>query len=372
MFGISPKHYLEDIEKPDSPIIKNPSPKIHRIVSKDVYTQEYGDCAAFASARVLCKWIRTHNPQFFSGYDIPTAIESLNNKYMDPSLFYNFDTKSSNGKVPGFTTSFISASQYMNTCLFMLFYSKIVKQFGCDGSYEGELLKYIITQINSKPKIDNFIATCTIDPLYCEQIEPVLVQNIHTNMVGKLYLMSQSIKSLIFSSYPFRKHTNPNEHLAKSRQKIKSYFTQFFNIIRKNIKKSNYLTLSCDVILFLGKLDDNNKQLINQDLLDIYDTMDEHQRDNRRHAITIVDYDYSNPKNRQITIKNSWGQHYGMIMTIYESELSSPMLYSFYNPILLDLCWIESKPGASRKAKSVPTPESRRFRYTAKSNTHSY
>ena len=73
MFGISPKYYLEDIEKQDSPIIKNPSPKIHRIVSKDVYTQEYGDsqergdCAAFASARVLCKWIRTHNPQFFSG-----------------------------------------------------------------------------------------------------------------------------------------------------------------------------------------------------------------------------------------------------------------------------------------------------------------
>ena len=44
MFGISPKYYLEDIEKPDSPIIKNPSPKIHRIVSKDVYTRIWRLC----------------------------------------------------------------------------------------------------------------------------------------------------------------------------------------------------------------------------------------------------------------------------------------------------------------------------------------
>lgn len=371
MFGISPSYYLEDITESNSPII-NPSPKIHGIVSKDVYKQEHGDCAAFASARVLCKWVRTHNPQFFSNYDdIPD--ESVNDKYMDPTLFYNYETNSSNGIVPDFNTS-VSDSQYTNICLFMLFYSKIVKQFGCEGSYEGDLLKYIITQISSKSKIDNFIATCTIDPLYCQHIEPVLVQNIDTNMIGKRYEMPRSIKGLILTNYLFRKNTEPNKHLAGSRQKLKSFFTQFFNIIRKNIKKSNYLTLSCDGILFLGKINqlDNNKQLTNQDILDIYDSMDEQQQDYRGHAVTIVDYDYSNPKNRQILIKNSWGKHNGMIMTIYESELSSPMLYAINDPILLAICWIESKPGSSRKAKSVPISESRRLRHTAKSNKHSY
>jgi hypothetical protein len=362
---------LDDEIKSNSPILINPSPKVHRIISKDVYTQEYGDCFAFASARVLCKWIRTHNPEIFGNYDILNTIQTLHDRYMDPSLFYNYETKSSNGKVSGFTPYFINSKQYMNTCLFMLFYSKIVKQFGCDGGYEGNSLKYIISQIDTKSNINNFVSDCTIDPIYCQHSKTLLIQNIRTNMIAKHFVMSQEIKNLIFSNYIFRNdkdEDNPNEYFINLR-KVKLFFTQFFNIIRKNIKKSNYLTFGCDTILLYSKVQNNN-ELTNKELLATYKYMKPNDKENRGHVVTIVNYDYSNPKNRQITIKNSWGQHKNMYMNIYESELSSPMLYYLGEYTLLELCWIETKQPytSSRKIKSVPTHKHQN--QTVKYNTY--
>jgi hypothetical protein len=346
---------------PNSSINSQESPvtlpyRLKREVSIDAYNQQFSDCYGYAFARLLCKWIRVHNPQVFSEYDTLSKNKQLNNKFMDTSLFYNATNKKSTGSVENFNTVFITQptkfdiisklnptlihpEQYLNTCLFMIFYSKIVENFGCNGYNINLVFEYILSQIQTKRNIKKLLANCPIAPQYCSAVENILLNNLKSNMKPDMYGINP------FERYAI--HSVARRDLKKN-PKIKSFFKKFYDIIRENIDRSNYVLFDCCELLFQCKSGNETHQVTYEEL-----ETKIRARGNRPilgHIVTIVDYNYDNPKNRKFIIKNSWGPD-TPFMIIYENELLHANLYLFDN--LLELLWIESGSKLRSKTKSL-------------------
>ena len=342
-------------------------------ISIDAYTQHFGDCYGYAFARLLCKWIRVHNPRVFREYDtLSNEILNLNNKFMDTSLFYNADANKSMGLVKGFDTTFIIKNdafehisklnptlihpeQYLNTCLFMIFYSKIVENFGCNGYDSSIVFKYILSQIQTKRGIKELLEKCPIAPQYCGAVEHILLANLKSNMKPYKYEMGPAERIILLNTEPCIVKTNPT---------LKSFFNTFYDIISKNIDRSNYILFGCCELLFQCKNGNIVRKVTYKDLAVQARTL---RRKIEGHIVTIVDYNYDNPKNRKIVIKNSWGQN-EPVMIIYESELLHANLYFYGN--LLELLWIESGSKLRSKTKSLnngrvkPKSKSKKVRHS--------
>lgn len=330
---------------------------LKRKVSIDAYNQQFSDCYGYAFARLLCKWIRVHNSQVFSEYDTLGKVKQLNNNFMDTSLFYNATDKKSTGLVKGFDTTFIIKNdafehisklnpnlihpeQYLNTCLFMIFYSKIVEKFGCNGYDSIFVFEYIISQIHTKNGIKKLLENCPIDPQYCSAIKNILLNNLKSNMKPYVYEMNSIERTILL---------NTKKSIVKIHPTIKSFFYKFYDIIRENIDQSNYVLFRCCGLLFQCKTGNETRQVTYKEIADKILERDKLKIPIGGHIVTIVDYNYDNPKNRKFIIKNSWGSD-TPFMIIYENELLHANLYLF--DTLLDLLWIEGSKMRS-KTKSL-------------------
>ena len=104
------------------------------------------------------------------------------------------------------------------------------------------------------------------------------------------------------------------------------------NVITQK-KYNNYVSLLCNVVLFKAKKEYGlNTEISFSNLEDCFKRLDpNNNREN--HMVTIVDYNYDDPNNRQITIKNTWSI-LEPTMIIYEKELCNSIIINLDNTLV--------------------------------------
>jgi len=338
--------------------------KLSRTISLNITHQQDGDCFAHAISRVLVKAYRKLYPNELS-FKRPELSVSEDPKdrcvslYNIPNAFYKCEG-TSNECYPVSMKSIekkCTDTETLNLLLYMHFWSTIVNKFGCNGAF---------------PSIAFYFFTHPMMLYNLEEAEHGIDCNLQLPMCNKLQTFFKIVKRKkyppqvlipysfrynfhILSTYNFINISKNNEHginIEYSDRSIcnpvieKIFFKKgdlrkiqnvnyapgkypnpckmFFEKIEYILKKSLYLVLTGAASFFQWKADNPKKIYTGQDVI----------LPHEGHCVTIVGYDYSDPSNKMLQIKNSWGigiqgHQYEVIddkvvvttMNIYESEM---------------------------------------------------
>jgi len=275
-----------------APVVKPKSPPLRK-VSLNIAKQKYGDCFAHTISRILVKYFRTIFPE-----ELELRDEKCFAFYLDTTAFYDCKAESCGQRL---TLKDLQAAcgsdnpnEMNNLILYMFFYSLCVKLFGCKGYVTYNALSHILYGVLYNPAVLNmYLDHCLLLPELCEQIRGLL-----NRFCDNLQTLSFNLCKVVVFYYVDDREL-------------------FWELIKDVIDANMYLGFGIPIYLLNLKT-----QKINS----------------RAHAVTIVDYDYSNPSERYFTIKNSKGESYREI-NITESDLEQPLkndttplrIYFIYN-----------------------------------------
>lgn len=342
--------------------------KLTRSISLNVATQKRGDCFAHACARVILKAFRTLYPEQLNFKRPESDGKICLSFYDDPLKFFNCDEKSfmeSATFMMGLSThtkcSMITVKELdvcdetekLNLLLYMLFWSMIVKKFGCHGGKPIFALQYVIYDIlyttsDVTFNTDVIIQSCFFDPELCKIIRDFFERIRITHMLQPTILAFNPLSS---SNYPVFVCNEPTilidpldpikqcslddtpyyRYIELAEGYYPNFNILFYDTIQYNIDHGFYAVLSAPGEFYVWKTMNPDSMLT--DSVSEFGTV---------HSVTIVDYDYTDMSNKIIFIKNSWGDP--KLIPIYESELfilckSSPITMSGF-----DVHVFEGKP----------------------------
>ena len=371
----------DNVSSDSSESISPASPhRLTRAISTDSKVQRFNDCFAYSIGRILCKWIRVHNSKFFPNFD---ENDTRLSDAFPVERFYESTTKTSLGETPDIISFIeengITKSVYLNHCLFILFYSVIVREVGCDNAIIGVAFMYIIEQIKTEQSVRMLMQNCPIYKDYCDICLDVLLHNVKSGInsviaiepINNIYTIINTIpikvtptssSSVVASDKTYvnsqiRDYTtdyyywkkdpeNDNEPTYTGyswKDKYINLFNRYVNLFFEHIKQNinifhNYLSLTCNTALFNAKRSlGQETELSIKDIIkyaQLADDANPSKLNEYNHTVTIVGYNYDNPKNRQIIIKNTWSKD-NPIMIIYEGELFNPIMFRNSNYVAL-------------------------------------
>ena len=340
--------------------------RLTRAISADSKVQQFNDCFAYSIGRILCKWIRNHNPTFFPNFDendtrlsdafpVYFFFEATEGSSVGEDLSVNLFIKTHN----------IPKSSYLNHCLFVLIYSVIVRQFGCDYSNIYDAFEYIIGVLNTKQSVHSLIKEiCPIYQDYCDICLDVLLHNVNSGMELFYFKFLNNDKNTIDEYNEIKNKPIHSQIFGMATRDVYYSINQMYANIKNVItqkKYNNYVSLLCNVVLFKAKKEYGlNTEISFSNLEDCFKRL-ESNNNRLNHMVTIVDYNYDDPNNRQITIKNTWSI-LEPTMIIYEKELCNSIIINLDNTIALygivratkESDWVsieESKTNKTRRRK---------------------
>jgi hypothetical protein len=346
----------------------NPSSphRLTRAISADSKVQQFNDCFAYSIGRIVCKWIRNHNPTFFPNFDendtrlsdafpVYFFFEATEGSSVGEDLSVNLFIKTHN----------IPKSSYLNHCLFVLIYSVIVRQFGCDYSNIYDAFEYIIGVLNTKQSVHSLIKEiCPIYQDYCDICIDVLLHNVNSGMELFYFKFLNNDKNTIDEYNEIKNKPIHSQIFGMATRHVYDSINQMYTNIKNVItqkKYNNYVGLLCNVVLFKAKTEYGlNTEISFSNLEDCFKRL-ESNNNRENHMVTIVDYNYDDPNNRQITIKNTWSI-LEPTMIIYEKELFNSIIINLDNTIAIlgivratkESDWVsieESKTNKTRRRK---------------------
>ena len=276
---------MEEYESPVS---------LRRPVSINVSNQNYNDCFAHALSRVLLKYFkRFYSVPFF---EEPTRISrthepnnACDDLYLDTDLFFNCISGSCVPNDLNVKDLCQTKYEYNSIILYMFFYGLIVSKYNCESGQNGSVvLEYVISQLYSGEIIQDFNRYCVIRGDYCADIFPILKRNYDYSFEMRITL----------KMYEYDQDA-------------------FFERIKEIIDSDLYIYLNIPESIVSWRT--AKKRAL------MPDPTGEHVI---YHAVVILDYDYSDPTNKRLIVKNSWGKGFSGkiykhgIINIYETDMN--------------------------------------------------
>jgi len=348
--------------------------RLQRDISRTIINQSKCDCFAHGISRPLLKIFRDLYPEHL-GIDTPN--DSCMALYENPYMFYDCDDQllrlfsGSSCYLMNDTKLKMSCKnekELLNLILYMFFWSTIVKEFGCNGGTIDSTISFIlykviyrfpdishrIIEIDGEKKayfdFKNIMSHCVWKPdsLMFQKIlaffESVYIEKIiiYTNQKYLLpFPNSSNENGVIDRGFAFQdqdlfdptrteKFIGPQilvcfPGIYKNPNKL------FFDKIKEAIDKNTYVTLSLlrhslDIITEKSKMK-KTKIKLNCDIFKR--TIPDNSTEG--HAVTIVDYNYDDPNDKCLIIKNTWGE------TVYtEGTKGSDVVYLYESELTLD------------------------------------
>lgn len=262
-------------------------------VSINITEQKSGDCFAHVFSRVFLKYFKTYYPDLFNpGNRRSSNKYEQNNEcddfYLNPELFYCHGRECRHNELNVKDTC-QTDYEYHSLITYMFIYGLIVKQFGCrHGAIDDQVIRYVLTQLYNPELFVRFEEYCVLGEFMCRDVYPIIESNMN----------------------------NPYEMIHLRRLYTQERKEGFFELIQYTIDQDLYvhLTLPKSIVVW-------REQKKRAPLPEITNM------NTKNHAMVIIDYDYSNPQNRRLIIKNSWGKGYTKtgfktgVINIFEDDL---------------------------------------------------
>lgn len=337
---------------------------LNRQVSSKIISQQNGECFAHAATNIIYNYLKNKYSKhaFFLGSSTNYTYDGTNNcdkLYLEMDRLYNCTTQQIS--LNSLILEDICRPHELNSLILYVFiYKLIIERFGCSGGSVIKSIDYIITKLYNRNFVLSLVSNLYADPTisyknvrdknfenticgfkkeYCILIKSLLLEN-----YSKLSSF-MSIEKKNFDIYnPIFRSDFTKKYITK---KMENNYTVdknlFFSFIEEKTKQNFYLSISVGgAYLFLvyrqhaiSLVDNINKNLTfneyNNLFINFTEDFNNYINSNSGHAMIIVDTDYSDPENRKILLKNSWGKlNYGSGF-FYVHEKDIDYLNSFHD-----------------------------------------
>ena len=279
-------------------------PVLTRKISENVSFQRSGDCFAHSIARVVVKAFRKQYPSLFY---IENPSKLCNEMYLHSQTFYNCNKNECKQMTLSELQQRCQPSEINSLILFMYIYSIIAHKFGCNGAFTYTCYNYIVYEVLYNRDFLN--TQCFIHPTLCDYIRPRILHNLVISPTKQKLIYSVKSYNYKYIGYP----AYPTTQQKIIFNSVVNPAISFFDAIQYAIDNELYLTLSINGNFIRWKYD-NPEKTYTATISKL------NTKDTSWHAITIINYDYSNGSNKSFTVKNSWGVK-NPIFTITEEEL---------------------------------------------------
>jgi hypothetical protein len=262
--------------KYDAVVMPLPPRLLKRALSTNVNDQMAGDCFAHSSTRVFLRMI---SREFFEKHEKDDPFHYIKDNVCDDlylikeqfSVFSEKHDIENLCKNPG---------NYNSILMYFFLHKLTIDRFDCEGGMPDFVLFYLLRVFyDLKNGRTNLNQICNLgDPKYCEHLQPLITSfnQIETKYTASTMFYTQEILVKKKTSKQLIRHQN-----------------KFFDKIKKIIDLGLYVSLNINANIIQTISVSNGK-------MSVFSGYD--------HAVTIVDYDYSNPSNKTLKIKNSWGK----------------------------------------------------------------
>ena len=315
------KHDKKEVASNYDAVIMPPLPPLlKRALSTNVSDQMAGDCFAHAATRVFLRMI---SREFFEKHKRDPSFVDLfhsikenacDDLYLIKEPFAVFSEKHDIEKLCK------NLGNY-NSILMYFFLHKInIEKFECQGGMPDFVLFYLLRIFNDlKNGRITLNQICNLgNPKYCEHLQPIIAS---FNQIETKY------------TAPFMHYTQDIMDKVKSPNELIEHQNKFFDKIKEIIDLGLYVSLSINGLIPSMKTpskirqDARTSELSRSEFLRLSNSTNKVTAtqlsidSGNDHAVTIVDYDYSKPSNKQLIIKNSWGKpEHGKDIYIYISK----------------------------------------------------
>jgi hypothetical protein len=306
--------------KYDAVIMPPPPPLLKRALSTNVADQMAGDCFAHSSTRVFLRMI---SREFFEKHKRDPSFVDLfhsikenacDDLYLIKEPFSMFSEKHDIEKLcknPG---------NYNSILMYFFLHKITIDKFDCQGGMPDYVLFYLLRIFNDlKNGRITLNQICNLgDPKYCEHLQPLITS---FNQIETKY------------TAPFMHYTQDLMDNVKTPEQLIEHQNNFFDKIKEIIDLGLYVSLTINGLIPSMKTPTKTKpnartsEFSQSEFLQLSNSFNKSTStqlslfSGNDHAVTIVDYDYSKPSNKQLIIKNSWGKpEHGNDIYIYISK----------------------------------------------------
>jgi hypothetical protein len=357
----------------DTSALEQPELMKRQISSNASNQTQNPTCWAFASSRVILKFIKSILPE----------LQTLQTDNQACDKYYNFDKFNANltnknrlffkqNQIPDFfkriTSRKCGEKEYKNLCLFMFIYYQLTNKFGCDdsGLATNSAMIWFTEEFLNKPMDSIDDATKNILPNPYSSVALELMTKFNNIEKPKIFVNLLSYELAWWNSI---KTATQKQVMKFFSNGVEPYIYNdydsifFFNIVKNVIDQNLYVAISLD--LYGDGTKNFNNYLNNTPLPEytgcsIAETYNETTKKYEinpnvagNHAMTIVNYvDNQNSNDRAFVIKNSWGVNWGIngTITIPISELVKHCFLSVCYLSFTDIVAVVSK---DKKEKDV-------------------
>jgi len=276
--------------KYDAVIMPPPPPLIlKRHLSTNVANQMTGDCFAHSSTRVFLRMI---SREFFEKHEKDDPFHSIKENacddlYLIKEPFSVFSEKHDIEKLcknPG---------NYNSILMYFFLHKLTIDKFDCQGGMPDFALFYLLRIFNDlKNRKTALSQVCNLGhPKYCEHLQPLIEQfgQIPTKYTASIMHYTHEVM----------------DRAVKTAKQVFDHQNEFFDKIKEIIDLGLYVCLSINATII-------KPQIISASSVQLSASSSSSGQmsafSGYDHAVTIVDYNYSNPANKILKIKNSWGK----------------------------------------------------------------
>ena len=296
-------------------VLPPPPPLLKRALSSNITKQTAGDCFAHASTRVFLRMI---SREFFEKYKKDDPFHSIKENACD-DLYLIQESFSVFSKKHDIESLCTNPGNYNSILMYFFLHKITIDKFDCQGGMPDFVLFYLLRIFNDlKNERITLNQICDLgNSKYCDHLQPLITS---FNQIETKY------------TAPFMHYTRDSSDTKKSPEELIEHQNKFFDKIQEIIDLGLYVSLSINGLIPSMKTPTKTRpnarthKFSQSDLLYLSssDTSTHTQLSRflgNDHAVTIVDYDYSNPSDKQLKIKNSWGKpEHGNDIYIYISK----------------------------------------------------
>jgi len=289
---------------------------LKRQLSTNVANQMTGDCFAHSATRVFLRMI---SREFFEKPEKYDPFHSIKENACD-DLYLIKEPFSVFSKTHDIEKLCKNPGNYNSILMYFFLHKITIEKFECQGGMPDFVFFYLLRIFNDlKNGRITLNQICNLgDPKYCEHLQPIIEQF-----------------GLIETKYtaPFMQYTQDFMNKVTTPEQLIEHQNNFFDKIKEIIDLGLYVSLSINGLIPFMKSPTKTKpnastsEFSQSEFLQLNNSYNKStsnelsQFSGNDHAVTIVDYDYSKPSNKQLKIKNSRGKpEHGNDIYIYISK----------------------------------------------------
>jgi hypothetical protein len=293
---------------------------LKRQLSTNIVKQSAGDCFVHAATRVFLRMI---SREFFEKHKRDPSFVDLFHSIKEDAcddLYLIKEPFSVFSKTPNIEDLCKNPGNYNSILMYFFLHKIAIDKFHCQGGMTDFVLFYLLRIFNDlKNERITLKQICNLgDPKYCDVVQSLInsFNQIETKYTAQFIHYTQVILDKVKTPDELIEHQNKFFDKIKEIIDLGLYVGLSLNDLIPSIKtpsktRPNARTYEFSQSAFLQFSNSINKST----------STELSEFSGGTHAVTIVDYDYSKPSNKQLKIKNSWGKpKHGNDIYIYISK----------------------------------------------------